>query len=101
MLQINNPCFCGKQIKSEKTMSFSTTSVRKLEVASPVPADIDIANSIQPIHISHIATDLNLTPNHYDLYGKYKAKVSNFVYLFTYYLFSILLDRIYIHNCIK
>ncbi|XVF00252.1 hypothetical protein REPUB_Repub03eG0269000 [Reevesia pubescens] len=53
----------------------SSRSVRKLKVVSPVPADIDIANSVQPFHISEIAKDLNLSSNHYDLYGKYKAKV--------------------------
>ncbi|XP_017984780.1 PREDICTED: formate--tetrahydrofolate ligase-like isoform X2 [Theobroma cacao] len=53
----------------------SSGSVRKLEVVSPVPADIDIANSVEPFHISEIAKDLNLSSNHYDLYGKYKAKV--------------------------
>ncbi|XP_011025197.1 PREDICTED: formate--tetrahydrofolate ligase-like [Populus euphratica] len=55
-------------------MSASKT-VRKVEVLSPVPADIDIANSVEPFHISEIAKDLNLSPKHYDLYGKYKAKV--------------------------
>ncbi|KAH6771353.1 10-formyltetrahydrofolate synthetase [Perilla frutescens var. hirtella] len=50
-------------------------TTRKLEVVSPVPADIDIANSIEPLHISEIAQDLNLSPQLYDLYGKYKAKV--------------------------
>ncbi|KAF9686479.1 hypothetical protein SADUNF_Sadunf03G0162900 [Salix dunnii] len=55
-------------------MSTSKT-VRKVEVLSPVPADIDIANSVEPFHISEIAKDLNLSPKHYDLYGKYKAKV--------------------------
>lgn len=50
-------------------------TVRKVEVRSPVPADIDIANSVEPLHISEIAQQLNLTPTHYDLYGKYKAKV--------------------------
>lgn len=55
----------------------SSTTVRKLQVVSPVPADIDIANSVEPVHISQIAKDLNLSPNHYDLYGKYKAKVIN------------------------
>ncbi|KAM2911293.1 hypothetical protein FF1_004064 [Malus domestica] len=46
-----------------------------LQVALPVPADIDIANSIEPLHICEIAKELNLSPDHYDLYGKYKAKV--------------------------
>ncbi|CAA2983606.1 Formate--tetrahydrofolate ligase [Olea europaea subsp. europaea] len=50
-------------------------TVRKLQVASPVPADIDVANSVEPLHISEIAQELNLSPHHYDLYGKYKAKV--------------------------
>lgn len=45
---------------------------------TPVPSDIDIANSVEPLHISEIAKDLNLSPLHYDLYGKYKAKVFPF-----------------------
>ncbi|XP_068662495.1 formate--tetrahydrofolate ligase-like [Aristolochia californica] len=53
----------------------SSKTLRKLEVVSPVPADIDIANSVQPFHISEIANELNLKPELYDLYGKYKAKV--------------------------
>eukprot|EP00262_Sarcandra_glabra_P002880 TRINITY_DN13276_c0_g1_i1.p1 TRINITY_DN13276_c0_g1~~TRINITY_DN13276_c0_g1_i1.p1 ORF type:complete len:637 (-),score=140.91 TRINITY_DN13276_c0_g1_i1:143-2053(-) len=53
----------------------SSKTLRKLQVVSPVPADIDIANSVQPFHISEIANELNLSSNHYDLYGKYKAKV--------------------------
>ncbi|CDY29587.1 BnaA05g15830D [Brassica napus] len=48
---------------------------RKLQVVTPVPSDIDIANSVEPLHIAEIAKDLNLSPLHYDLYGKYKAKV--------------------------
>lgn len=52
-----------------------SSSSRKLQVVSPVPADIDIANSVEPLHISQIAKDLNIDPLHYDLYGKYKAKV--------------------------
>ncbi|XP_074292598.1 formate--tetrahydrofolate ligase [Silene latifolia] len=53
----------------------ASKTLRKVEVMSPVPADIDIANAVEPLHISDIASDLNLSPNHYDLYGKYKAKV--------------------------
>ncbi|EOA39886.1 hypothetical protein CARUB_v10008563mg [Capsella rubella] len=53
----------------------TSPSTRKLHVVSPVPADIDIANSVEPLHISQIAKDLNIDPLHYDLYGKYKAKV--------------------------
>ncbi|CAF2097783.1 unnamed protein product [Brassica napus] len=52
-----------------------TMTSRKLQVVTPVPSDIDIANSVEPLHIAEIAKDLNLSPLHYDLYGKYKAKV--------------------------
>lgn len=44
----------------------------RLDVALPVPADIDIANSVEPLHI---AAELGLRREHYDLYGKYKAKI--------------------------
>ncbi|PHU29342.1 hypothetical protein BC332_01435 [Capsicum chinense] len=50
-------------------------TARKLGVVSPVPVDIDIANSVEPLHISEIVQDLNLSSQHYDLYGKYKAKI--------------------------
>jgi formate--tetrahydrofolate ligase len=50
-------------------------TIRRLDVASPVPADIDIANSVEPLPIADIAAELGLRPEHYDLYGKYKAKV--------------------------
>jgi hypothetical protein len=52
-----------------------TPTIRRLDVASPVPADIDIANSVEPLPIADIASELGLRPEHYDLYGKYKAKV--------------------------
>lgn len=50
-------------------------TIRRLDVASPVPADIDIANSVEPLSIVDIAYELGLGPEHYDLYGRYKAKV--------------------------
>ncbi|KAJ6807590.1 formate--tetrahydrofolate ligase [Iris pallida] len=50
-------------------------TARKLEVTSPVPADIDIANSVRPHHVADVAGDLGIGAEHYDLYGKYKAKV--------------------------
>ncbi|XP_074559088.1 formate--tetrahydrofolate ligase-like [Curcuma longa] len=60
--------------KENRGMS-SLKTTRRLEVRSPVPADIDIANSVEPLPIVDIAESLNLQPNHYDLYGKHKAKV--------------------------
>ncbi|XP_020596687.1 formate--tetrahydrofolate ligase [Phalaenopsis equestris] len=53
----------------------SSKTIRRLEVTTPVPADIDVANSVQPLLISEIAESLGLKSEHYDLYGKYKAKV--------------------------
>lgn len=50
-------------------------TIRKLQVVSPVPADIDVANSVKPLNISAIADELGLKPEEYDCYGKSKAKV--------------------------
>lgn len=47
-----------------------------LPVQSPVPSDVDIAQSIKPKHISQIAeAGLELRPEEYELYGPAKAKV--------------------------
>lgn len=46
-----------------------------LPVQTPVPSDIDIAQSIEPLHIAKIADALGLTAEEYDLYGTHKAKV--------------------------
>lgn len=73
-LKIKPPARVVQPKETQKDMA-SSKKTRKLQVVSPVPADIDIANSVEPFHISEIAQDLNLSPNHYDLYGKYKAKV--------------------------
>jgi hypothetical protein len=51
-------------------------TIRKLEVVSPVPADIDVANSVKPLPVTAIAEELGLHPAEYDCYGKSKAKVS-------------------------
>lgn len=57
------------------TSSSRSGTTRKLQVVSPVPADIDIATSVEPHHISAIAHELGLQPQHYELYGRHKAKV--------------------------
>ncbi|KAG2498479.1 hypothetical protein HYH03_003732 [Edaphochlamys debaryana] len=46
-----------------------------LPVKTPVPSDIEIAQSIEPQHIKVIADALGLLPEEYDLYGIHKAKV--------------------------
>ena len=72
----------------------SSKTLRKLQVESPVPADIDIANSVEPFHISEIAKELNLSPERYDLYGKYKAKVIDS--LFFFHLYDFLFEDFYV-----
>lgn len=46
-----------------------------LDVKSPVPSDIDIAQSVPPVPVAEIARELGLTEDEFDLYGKFKAKV--------------------------
>ena len=46
-----------------------------LEPLSPVPADIDIAQSAKLKPISQIAEELGLLPGEVELYGEHKAKV--------------------------
>jgi formate--tetrahydrofolate ligase len=44
-------------------------------VALSVPSDIEIANSVKPRPIVDVATDLGLTADDIELYGKHKAKL--------------------------
>lgn len=46
-----------------------------LKIKSPVPSDIEIAQSVTPLHISLIAEALGLEAGEIDLYGAHKAKV--------------------------
>ncbi|KAN0038279.1 hypothetical protein ACTA71_000451 [Dictyostelium dimigraforme] len=48
----------------------------KLNLIKPVPSDIDIASSVQPLPIKSIAKNIGLLEEEIDFYGKYKAKVS-------------------------
>jgi formyltetrahydrofolate synthetase len=49
--------------------------LRKLErVDTPTPSDLHIAQAFVPLPISHIAQELGLTDEDYDLHGKLKAK---------------------------
>ena len=48
---------------------------RKLTPKVPVPSDIEIAQSIQPILIAEVAKSVGLQPDEIEFYGKYKAKV--------------------------
>lgn len=44
------------------------------QLKSPVPSDIDIAQSIAPQPIKDIAADIGLTDDDYDMHGKFKGK---------------------------
>ena len=47
----------------------------KLKVQCPVPSDIQIAQSIEPLHISKIAEREGILDEELHLFGRYKAKV--------------------------
>jgi formyltetrahydrofolate synthetase len=47
----------------------------KLQIKSPVPSDIDIAQSVEPVPVKKLADNLGILEDELDLYGKYKAKV--------------------------
>ncbi|GAQ82928.1 10-formyltetrahydrofolate synthetase [Klebsormidium nitens] len=52
------------------------STARKLEnIATPVPPDYVIAQSVKPLNIEEVAKAVGLEPEDYDLYGKKKAKV--------------------------
>lgn len=51
---------------------FTATPLQRL---SPVPADIDIAQSAQLKPISQLAEEIGLLPEEIELYGDYKAKI--------------------------
>jgi Formate--tetrahydrofolate ligase len=80
-------------------MASSSKTIRKQEVVSPVPTDIDIANSVQPLPISEIAETLNLSPEHYDLYGKYKAKVEALLWNPPFFHIWIFCSDFFIQGC--
>jgi len=48
---------------------------RTFALKTPVPSDIDIAQSVDPLPIKDVAQSLGLLEHELDLYGKYKAKV--------------------------
>ena len=50
-------------------------TTRKITPKKDVPSDIEIAQSVEPQHISEIATELGILPEELDLYGTDKAKV--------------------------
>jgi formyltetrahydrofolate synthetase len=47
----------------------------KLQIKSPVPSDIEIAQSVDPVPVKQLADRLGILEDELDLYGKHKAKV--------------------------
>jgi len=56
-------------------MTVAGRKPRTLHCVTPVPSDIDIAQSVPPTHIREIAESLGLQDEDYELHGRYKAKV--------------------------
>ena len=50
-------------------------SAFKIDFKKPVPSDIEVSQSITPVHIKKVAEGLGLKEEEFDLYGKVKAKV--------------------------
>ena len=48
----------------------------KLDFKDPVPSDIDIAQSVEPTHISEIAQKLQISAEDFEPHGTTKAKVN-------------------------
>ena len=46
----------------------------KLQIVSPVPSDIDVAHSVEPVPITEIAERLGLSTADIDLHGNLTAK---------------------------
>lgn len=49
---------------------------RTLELKTPVPSDIEIAQSVEPEHIREVAARAGINEDEIDFFGKHKAKVS-------------------------
>lgn len=59
-------------------MTTPLDTTRKLTCRSPVPSDIDIAQSVEPLPITSIAASLGLQPDEIEQYGPVKAKVGGY-----------------------
>ncbi len=64
-----------QQLLQQCTTMASKQYTPLLPVKQPVPSDIDIAQSVEPVHIAKIADKLGLQQEEYELYGIHKAKV--------------------------
>jgi formyltetrahydrofolate synthetase len=63
-------------IKNNSSMSINKFGVPPVKFLDPVPSDIEVSQSITPVHINLIAESVGVLPHEYDLYGRTKAKIS-------------------------
>lgn len=52
------------------------STFRPVTTKSPVPSDIEVADSVTPFHIRDIAREAGILDEELELYGNNKAKVS-------------------------
>ena len=57
--------------------SVTAEALARVTFQKPVPSDIAVSQSVEPLHISKIAEAAGILPEELELYGSYKAKVRN------------------------
>jgi methylenetetrahydrofolate dehydrogenase (NADP+)/methenyltetrahydrofolate cyclohydrolase/formyltetrahydrofolate synthetase len=71
----HRPPNCGSSLISEWILSLHKEAHMIVDVKSPTPSDIEIAQAAKLRPIREVAADVGLTEDDLDYYGKYKAKV--------------------------
>ncbi len=64
----------------ESTSEGVNTKDEEISPVSPVPSDIEVAQSTTMLPIADVATSLGIAREHLDLYGNFKAKVNIHAY---------------------
>lgn len=67
------------EIMTTSVLEKPVVTKSKLVCLSPVPSDIDIAQSVAPLPITAIADELGLDAEDVEQYGPVKAKVWDFL----------------------
>lgn len=70
---MNNVFLAAKKTLTEKVKFQPLPLVTK----SPVPSDFEISKAQQPKYVSQVANELGIRENELELFGKYKAKISD------------------------
>jgi len=61
---------------TDNCLDIMATPLAPEQILSPVPSDIEISQSMQPMNIADLAAGYGILPDEIDLYGKFKAKIS-------------------------